>query len=44
VLLAVPGPAPAWTRIDTSNDVDEKAVVAFIDAYRGIDHTNLLRG
>jgi hypothetical protein len=28
----------AWTRIQTLNDVDLKAIVAFIDAYRGIDH------
>ena len=28
----------AWTRIQTLNDVDQKAIVAFIDAYRGIDH------
>jgi hypothetical protein len=28
----------AWTRIQTLNDVDQKAIVGFIDAYRGIDH------
>jgi hypothetical protein len=26
------------TGIDTVHDVDERAVVAFIDAYCGIDH------
>jgi hypothetical protein len=28
----------AWTRIDTMEDLDEKRVVRFIEAYRGIDH------
>jgi hypothetical protein len=28
----------AWTRIDRLDDVDERRVVRFIDAYRGIDH------
>jgi hypothetical protein len=36
--IAVPGAPTAWTRIDTLNDVDEKAVVVFLHAYRGIDH------
>jgi uncharacterized protein DUF3105 len=28
----------AWTRIDTLADVDERRIVRFIEAYRGIDH------
>jgi hypothetical protein len=28
----------AWTRLDTMEQFDEKRVVRFIDAYRGIDH------
>ena len=36
--IAVPGASTAWTRIDAWNDADEQAVVAFIDAYYGIDH------
>ena len=28
----------AWTRIDTMDVLDERRVVRFIDAYRGIDH------
>jgi len=28
----------AWTRIDKFDDVDEKRIVRFIEAYRGIDH------
>ena len=28
----------AWTRIDAFEDFDEKRIVRFIDAYRGIDH------
>lgn len=28
----------AWTRIDTLPDFDEKRVVRFIEAYRGVDH------
>jgi hypothetical protein len=28
----------AWTRIETMQDLDEKRVARFIDAYRGIDH------
>jgi len=28
----------AWTRLETLNTVDEKAIVGFIEAYRGIDH------
>jgi hypothetical protein len=28
----------AWTRIETLEDVDERKVTRFIDAYRGIDH------
>jgi len=28
----------AWTRIDKLDDVDEKRIVRFIEAYRGIDH------
>ncbi len=28
----------AWTRIETLSEVDEKAIDAFIQAYRGIDH------
>jgi hypothetical protein len=28
----------AWTRIDKLNEVDEKRIVRFIEAYRGIDH------
>ena len=28
----------AWTRIETLDDVDEKRIRRFIDAYRGIDH------
>ena len=28
----------AWTRIDTLADFDEKRIVRFIEAYRGIDH------
>jgi hypothetical protein len=28
----------AWTRIDKLDQFDERRVVRFIDAYRGIDH------
>jgi hypothetical protein len=28
----------AWTRVDKLDDFDERRVVRFIDAYRGIDH------
>src|SRR5215470_13213070 len=28
----------AWSRIDKFDDLDERRVVRFIDAYRGIDH------
>ena len=28
----------AWTRIDKMDEVDERRVVRFIEAYRGIDH------
>lgn len=28
----------AWTRIDKLDEVDERRIVRFIDAYRGIDH------
>jgi hypothetical protein len=28
----------AWTRIDKLDAVDERRVVRFIEAYRGIDH------
>jgi Protein of unknown function (DUF3105) len=28
----------AWTRLQTLDDVDEKRITRFIDAYRGIDH------
>jgi hypothetical protein len=28
----------AWTRIDKMDDLDERRVVRFIEAYRGIDH------
>ena len=28
----------AWTRIDAFEEFDEKRIVRFIDAYRGIDH------
>lgn len=28
----------AWTRLDTLEEFDEKRVVRFIEAYRGIDH------
>jgi hypothetical protein len=28
----------AWTRIDQFDELDERRVVRFIDAYRGIDH------
>jgi hypothetical protein len=28
----------AWTRIDTLDDFDQKRIVRFIEAYRGIDH------
>jgi hypothetical protein len=28
----------AWTRIDKLDEVDEKRIVRFIEAYRGIDH------
>lgn len=28
----------AWGRIDTFHDVDERRIVRFIEAYRGIDH------
>lgn len=28
----------AWTRIDTFDEFDEKRIVNFIEAYRGIDH------
>jgi hypothetical protein len=28
----------AWTRIDKFDELDERRVVRFIDAYRGIDH------
>jgi len=28
----------AWTRIDKMDELDERRVVRFIDAYRGVDH------
>jgi hypothetical protein len=28
----------AWTRLDTLEQVDEKRIVHFIEAYRGVDH------
>lgn len=28
----------AWTRLDTLDEFDEKRIVRFIEAYRGIDH------
>jgi hypothetical protein len=28
----------AWTRLDGFEEFDEKRIVRFIDAYRGIDH------
>jgi hypothetical protein len=28
----------AWTRLDTMDEFDEKRIVRFIDAYKGIDH------
>jgi hypothetical protein len=28
----------AWTRLDKLDEVDEKRIVRFIEAYRGIDH------
>jgi Protein of unknown function (DUF3105) len=28
----------AWTRVDKLDEVDEKRIVRFIEAYRGIDH------
>ena len=28
----------AWTRIDRLNKFDEKRIVRFIEAYKGIDH------
>jgi hypothetical protein len=28
----------AWTRIDTMDEVDERRITRFIEAYRGIDH------
>ena len=28
----------AWTRLETLDDVDDKRITRFIDAYRGIDH------
>jgi hypothetical protein len=28
----------AWTRMDKLTEVDEKRIVRFIEAYRGIDH------
>jgi hypothetical protein len=28
----------AWTRIDKLDDLDERRIVRFIEAYRGIDH------
>ncbi len=28
----------AWTRLDAFNDFDERRIVRFIEAYRGIDH------
>jgi Protein of unknown function (DUF3105) len=28
----------AWTRLDRLDDVDERRIVRFIEAYRGIDH------
>jgi hypothetical protein len=28
----------AWTRIDKMDDLDDRRVVRFIEAYRGIDH------
>jgi len=37
-VIAGLGAPTAWTRIDTLNDVDEKAITGFIEAYRRIDH------
>jgi hypothetical protein len=28
----------AWTRLDKMDELDERRVVRFIEAYRGIDH------
>ena len=28
----------AWTRLDRFDEFDEKRIVRFIEAYRGIDH------
>jgi hypothetical protein len=28
----------AWTRLEKFDEFDEKRIVRFIDAYRGIDH------
>jgi len=28
----------AWSRIDAFDDFDERRIVRFIEAYRGIDH------
>jgi hypothetical protein len=28
----------AWTRIDTFDEFNERRIVRFIEAYRGIDH------
>ena len=30
----------AWTRIDAFDEFDEKRIVRFVKAYRGIDHHN----
>jgi hypothetical protein len=28
----------AWTRLETLDDIDEKRIIRFIDAFRGLDH------
>ena len=43
ILAPYPGMDPrialtAWSRIDTLDQFDEKRIVRFIEAYRGIDH------
>jgi hypothetical protein len=43
ILAPYPGMKPrialtAWTRLDRLEEFDEKRIVRFIQAYRGIDH------
>jgi hypothetical protein len=43
ILAPYPGMTPrialtAWTRLDRLDEVDERRIVRFIEAYRGIDH------